>query len=381
MRIGATAFWGFFPTFILSLLVGQPARASSCEQLLLLKPNLVESLHNAAKDDYDVRILTAEVGGKQRLVVMMGEAHIKSVRSAEVGREVLEHFDYVGREGYDPTVTWGGRFDKNVLHPVLAKLGLKAKPQFWFARLLGRLFGARGRTEGSTTTEASIAAIRREYLEHLENKSQEQLAVILGALEKLPANELDAAVDIDGVKVFTKREILELALSVRDGKKPEIELKGPKGTIPLEANHKPDFWENVSSLESYVTLGSLVGYYASAAYLPADAASAVTTGLLALAGYRITGAIASVKAEPRPWLQRLFPMSYGILRARNRTMVGNIHKSLVERPEIDQMLVVVGKAHLDEMQALLEGQGYTSIPLPTPAQMEAQDRLDAQVQP
>jgi hypothetical protein len=57
-------------------------------------------------------------------------------------------------------------------------------------------------------------------------------------------------------------------------------------------------------------------------------------------------------------------------------MVGNIATAIESRTDIEELLVIVGKAHVPEMKRLLQQRGYSSIALPDPAQMEAQDKIE-----
>jgi hypothetical protein len=349
------------------------AGADLCRDLLLNEPGLIQALHRAAKDDYRVQLLTAEVNGQQKLVVLMGETHIKSPASAAVGREVLDHFEQVGIEGADVDKNWGGKLSNKVISPLFDRMGFKDRPQFWFLRLASKVMGRSGRTEGSTIDQAYAAVFRREVFEELSRYSHDDLASLVRTLEQIPVSERGKAFKSDGVSVVSIEELLSIVRSVPPGA-PLPVPQGPRETIWLEEGHVPDLWENLSSIETQVTVGALMAYYATPPFLPQPASALCTLGSLAFSMYQVCGLALGAKFQASRWYQRLFPLSVGLLRARNRTMVGNIAATIESRSDVDQFLVIVGRAHLPEMKHLLLQKGYQPLELPSPEQMEAQDQ-------
>lgn len=360
------------------------AAAKSCDDFLSERgreANILEALHRAAKDDYAVEVFTKEVNGQKRMLVLMGEVHIKSPESAAVGREVVNNFDYIGYEGYDPAKTWGGRFKGNVVSPALSKLGIKDRPQFWFARWIGTIIGKSGRSEGSTITEANVAKMRNTMVNKLRSMPAQQRADLITTLESIPEEDRSSGLSIGGLSLFSIGEILDLAKSINAGSKLPV-ANGPKENFHLEAGHKPDVWENIDSIDRYVTVGLLAGFYAAAAFIPPDLAAHLSYAVDAVTAYSVAGNLLSTsRFQTAAWYQRLFPMSLGILRGRNATMVRNIESTFDSRDEVGQLLAIVGKAHVPEMKLLLQQRGYTSIPLPGTAQMQLQDAMDATAKP
>ena len=353
---------------LLFLAVPSGAQASHC-------PDLLKSLHKAARDDYEVQLMTTVVNGRQKLVVLLGEAHIKSPASAAIGRGVLENFDFVGREGSDPEKTWGGRFSSKFIHPLLDKISTNDLPQFWFIRLIGKLRGEKGRTEGSTIVEAQVAELKNRFIENTKKMTAHELSDLIAKLEGVPENERGAAPNIEGVKLFSKGEKLEIAKAIANGVEPP-NPKGPKETIHLEAGHVPDIWENIHSIESYATMGTIMGYYATSSFLPQEVLLGVSLGINALAVYQLGELALYKRFEAKRWYQRIFPISVGNLKSRNRTMVSNIVTAIESRSEIEELLVVVGEAHVPEMKRLLQQRGYSSLPLPVSEQMETPEVTD-----
>ena len=128
---------------------------SAANGRISLPAEALAALRVAAKNDYTVALLGNESVGKDRLVVLLGESHYKDGRNAEIGRDVLKHFPVRGIEGYDPSLTLGGRLFA------------------WVARPLMRL--AAFRSEGSTTQE-TVAQDDMVAVFHLEKNHKPGLA-------------------------------------------------------------------------------------------------------------------------------------------------------------------------------------------------------------
>jgi len=353
---------------------------STCEGIFNFgkerQTNVYASLYKAMKDDYAVQVFTKDVNGRPRTLVLMGETHIKNKTSAAVGREVINNFDYVGVEGFDSEKTWGGRFKSKVITPITTKIRIKDKPQFWLARLIGKIFGKSGRTEVSTITEAVIAETRNNIINNLKSMSSQDLSHFISTLEEIPEKSKDSDLSVNGVSIFTIREIIDLAKFATNGQDLPT-VNGPKETFHLEDGHKPDLWENLNSIDGYLTIGLLAGYYTASAFIPPDVALKSAYALSSFSLYQISGLLLSTsKYQTERWYQRLFPMSLGIIRGRNSTMVNNIESTFNGRQEVDQLLAIVGKLHVPEMKLLLEKMGYKSVALPEPIQMQMQDAID-----
>jgi len=367
---------------IVLLMTGSKSFALTCTDLFgnksdaEAKRELYTDLHKAMKDDYSVEVMKTVINGKEKTLVILGETHIKSPTSAAIGQDVVNHFDVVGNEGYDSNKTWGGKFKNSVMAPVLAKIGIKGAPQFWMARLISRFKGPAGRTEGSSTRVAAVAEMKNKYSADLKEMPRDKLAEMIRQLEEAPAEIRRDAIQIDGIKIFTFDEILSMAKEAYEGRELET-FAGPKKTIHLEDGHKPDIWENIDSIQNYITVGILAGYYATSFLIPQHLADMIGWGVNSFSVYELVGLkVTSSKFQTSTWASRLFPLSLAILRGRNATMINNIDKVFNEQPDVNEMLVIVGKLHVPEMKLLLQRNNYQSIPLPEPEQMATQDVLD-----
>lgn len=369
----------FLAAIALAALVGQLAQAKPNCEFFLNNPTLIEALHKAVTDDYRVEIFAKQVNGKTKLLVLMGELHIKTPTSAVVGRNVVNQFDYVGIEGFDPQKTWGGKLSANVIDPIIEKIGIKRTPQFWLARVLGRFYGTNGRTEGSTITEAVAAEMRAGFLNDIQKKSPDELKELIATLETILEESSDTDLEIEGVKILSARELLAMANSVLTGRSPEqiAEHTGPKETVDLEKNHVPDFAENWYSIDSYVSWGILAAYCAMVPFVPDNYQIGAAVGATAYVFYGLTGSVlGNTRYKATKWYQRYFPLSLALVTGRNATMARNIMETLESRPEVSELLAIVGKGHVDGMKQLLEQAGYKPLSIPTASQMSAQDARD-----
>ena len=129
-----------FLYMVILFLAFQANADSSCGEFFqsekVRKAKVYESLHRAMKDDYVVQVFTKIINGQEKKLVLMGETHIKSKESAAIGRDVINNFNFVGREGYETGKTWGDKFKAKAVAPALAKFGIKDRPQFWIASMV-----------------------------------------------------------------------------------------------------------------------------------------------------------------------------------------------------------------------------------------------------
>ena len=66
---------------------------------LTLSDQQLQSLKKAREDDYLVRVLSSQVAGVDRNIVILGEVHVKRDSADKAGREVLSQFSLRGLEG------------------------------------------------------------------------------------------------------------------------------------------------------------------------------------------------------------------------------------------------------------------------------------------
>lgn len=59
-------------------------------------------------EQYRARLFSKMVGGKHKLLVLLGETHVKNKEAAALGKEVVKHFKTIGVEGVDFHKQLGG---------------------------------------------------------------------------------------------------------------------------------------------------------------------------------------------------------------------------------------------------------------------------------
>jgi hypothetical protein len=86
------------------------------------------------------------------------------------------------------------------------------------------------------------------------------------------------------------------------------------------------------------------------------------TAFAAARVYLNTPAMFVEKVRNQNDLRKRFPFTFGLLRARDRTMTSNIHQIFKDDDGIRSLLVIVGKDHLLGMSDLLkETHGFTVV--------------------
>jgi hypothetical protein len=328
----------------LSLLVfvcgfGSIASAKSECESYLFDAEFLTSLNLAMSDDYRIELLAKDFGDGKKFVILMGETHIKTPASAEIGRNVLRHFEYIGYEGYLEEKTWGGKISLRVIDPILKTLNVKRPAQFALRRAWARWKGA-GRSEGSTIKDAVDAKVAGRLTRSLDALSDQEL---LEAVQRL-ADEGETNPE------FQKK--VDEIIAVRQGHAPPLRII--REMIHLEKDHVPDFYENLESVN-----GKIFWSFVVASMLAPEAYhSAVTTGLTLYVGH---GWVGHLLQDTK--YSRFFPMPRALITGRDATMARNIDETLEQRTEISELLAIVGKAHVDGMKELLLEAGYESIPL------------------
>lgn len=308
----------------------------------------MESLHAAVKDDYLVSVLAKKEGGRHHFVVLLGEVHVKNKKNAELGRNVAKQFDYIGVEGHDSSRLIGGRFFGRI-HSI--------------ARKLMRKFSAR--TEGSTIDEIakmqSLDQAKRKFAKSMESLSAKERERVKSNLQ----------VKIGG-RPFTSEEMEDFWKDVesfmgnpsKSGSKTEASQS--QTVFDLEEGHKPDFIEQAAVMFLPVLLGVYMVSWITA-FLPdspvvREIRSITVPPIIFLVVYSLFGDLLKRRFQDSRWYRVLFPD--GLVIGRNKTMAANISKNLEARPEMDKMLVVVGKAHVPGMKELLINQhGFKEIPV------------------
>lgn len=339
----------------------------SCHDLL--SPDALESLHAALADEYDAQVLVKMVNGKPKTVVLLGEGHVKSVASAQVGRQVVRNFGKVGVENYDSSRTWGGKLPS--ISSLLQKMGAKVPAPFFIARLIGSVMGE-NLTEQNTMSDAYASSLRTKIIDELKGMPRNELHELLMKLEKIPENERDEITTFGSARLYSTTELIQWIGTILEGSSPDMPTTDRRETVMIESGHVPDIWENIDSIKSYISYGILAGYFSAAYFSPAVANNYLLMAIpFFTAGYELLTQTLAVSQTVRQktWYQRLFPLGLAVINGRDSTMVGNIDQTISERDDVTEFLVIVGKDHIPGIKAKLMQRGYVFVPLPTGQQM------------
>lgn len=284
--------------FAFSLVCSQAWADNSCQDRLIGQPltdQQHEAILHAHSGDYKIAVLSGQINGMQKTVVLLGEAHVKNEEAKGAGRSVVKQFPLRGLEGASVAITWGGKALEWTVSTAYA---------------FNKMFSL-GKRKHSSTIDDAIETAEEDPLRKFIN-------------------------------------------------------------IPLEKGHTPDLAENMQSIilpAQMFTCGAAfcgdVLHYLE----PGNAVSTVTTPLVwIVAGVGLSQTWAAKILRPRfkdqKWFKFVFAVNYGLINARDKTMVNNVYNALFEYKEEKAILVIVGKDHVDGMRDLLRDQfGFADVPL------------------
>lgn len=305
----------------------------------ILSQEAIQDL-SAAQGSYKIVGMTGVIGGKRRTIVFAGETHIKGAAAYEQGEAIRKHFKYFGLEGVDATKAVGGR----TLVAVMNGVGKLAK-----------LFG---KGKGSAITATAYAEMAENALETLaqefaklykEGKFSEE------GLEKLVGQTLKVGpIEVSGKSLVDRaREIV--------GGNGEAPVKKVV-TFALEKGHQPKLPEHMATSAIPVCLGAFCTMLIAQHIPHGDPAVYAASGILTFNTVQMTLAKPLLKFFPNSKkLRSFFFMETGLIDGRNETMVNNLISSLEAASDADQVMVVVGSAHVDGMADLLRKKGFQPV--------------------
>lgn len=311
--------------------------------------NALESLHQA-KPHFDLEILHKEINGRNRVVILAGEFHLKNDEASASGKQMLQHFKFRGLEGIHTTRTsW-------LVRTILALNGV-----------FSTRYKRANKLQGSTITDAAL------------EKNTHDLAKLF-ALEILKASEV-SSLELSGKQVerieamlrdktsyFGKAEFLEEEFIPLLKKYVSNQPVNFPMHMDLEKDHNPGFKENFTALNyllPYFTVTAHTLFLPLLYFYP----EFVPVYLTSLAGFGTASAYSLAerlleKYSDKKWFSSIFFSYDGILEDRNVTMVKNLQAGLQENQSSEQFLVLLGGAHLEGMKKLLRADGFQSAELP-----------------
>ncbi|CAM3645831.1 hypothetical protein [Parendozoicomonas haliclonae] len=258
-------------------------------------------LNTALKTDYTVSLMSGEVDGVKRNIVLLGEIHIKGGLADAVGRRLLELFPLRGLESV-PSESPAAKF---LMTP--AKITLNSSAAI-FGTLLCRNY------DSTIVTAEDICCLDSDDSEAEGNHHCQNPAINL-YLEQ-GSSQLAHILGINAVAATIATPILVAAAKY-------------------------------SGLVSPSTLSHPVPYW-TIKYLNLSQLSLLADTLLDWLNFP------NAAEHLRTFAAPVFPLPYYITSYRNRIMVDNIIQGFRDYPEQDTMLVIAGMAHPPGMARLLE---------------------------
>jgi hypothetical protein len=271
----------------------------------LLTPRQAERLETLAPL-INITPVETKVDGETRLVLIMGETHVKTSTRSKNEMALIRSFDFRGLEGVQlRNENIVGRVALYLVHGLYSMLELIPGME-----------------------KSSIRKAKSAGLFYSNGKLSECF----------------------GRKSGTSFD------SLGQGKYPWL-VEGLPVSLALEDNHQPS--KSEKGANAYLCL--LFSLQVVATFLASIHASEAINILgkfsVLVNVYSITGLVLAVIQRGRPvptWLLDFFVFPNGLITGRNETMVQNIKKGFRDFPQRKVMVVIVGIAHSSGMKALLE---------------------------
>lgn len=349
-------FDGSAPKGIVAVADALPSTAT--EAPLSLSNQRKAVLAVATQGDYTVRVLRGAVAGKQRLVVLLGERHVKNEWNDKLGKRVISYFPVRGMEGFLDTGNIAYRLTCSVFIPIA----------FGLARLISRGTA----DQGSSLTEAfhfidKERAGRQRFSEAVSAMAAPQRAKLLESLRQVPATlsgDPISPADYPGVTFEQAAQALEAAQA---GLEPKLFLKGRRSVFPLEIGHKAGIAEQLELFAE--TAGLLAPIIMMPLALWLHSFPPLLTCILAVPilyfFYVQCGILMSALYGERPWMSSLLALA-GPRKIvdRNKTMANNIIEIFQCYMAFNAFLAIMGQAHIPGIKKILvERFGFAEISL------------------
>lgn len=279
-------------------------------------------LSMAKSTDYKVRVLQAP---SDQLVVFLGESHLKNMVSSLVGQKLLTIFEHRAHEYANTEKTWGGSF-----------LSWHIDAEF------KKIQETTNRKKPSTISDAQMSS--RELQQSIKN-----MEVVFSSYDSFKEQYESSA--LNSKKPLQSKEFRELNYK----------------NYYLENNHRPDLKENLYSvvapteaMSKMLILPTLI----LSAYMPnsffAELALPTMVGVIGLrALQKYMGSKLENKYSNKKWFNNIFFDNLALIEARNQTKTNNIQRLLEQHPEVDILLVIVGKLHVEGMAELLKENDFS----------------------
>ncbi len=299
-----------------------------------------DALERARGPDYAVRVMTRRQDGAERVVVLLGESHIKSPAAAELGRAVIARFQVYGLEGYQNKSRGARAFLDRMT--AFRRRAAQAQPE---------RYGA-----GSTIDEAAILNARRRAREqatrrYLDSLNERQRRALLEEAEAAVARGQPGTIGL----VAGSGETLLDAAGLRAALSPRAAPAPTPAAFRLEDGHRPGLGERLvfygPSVRRALNRFAWGAIAASLVWGSGTAHAALAAALLGL-NWVWLGDLLPARVLQGP-LGALFPLRTGLTRGRDKTMAKNLAAASASPSGAAPILAVVGADHVPGIARLL----------------------------
>ncbi len=287
-------------------------------------------------DGFIVRVLEGEIDHSPKTVVLFGETHIKTTSSAKKARQLVDSFDFYGIEGLDSSKYWGE-----------GKGFEKFLSLFYF--FLGKALDGSSIDNAYENDERGFekarlcSTIEREYLNGRFRSFEELIEIN----ENLGKNAIPQSL------------LKRIYATIVDKK--ECEQAFEKAVF-LEAGYNPKIQDNLAVFLYPIFISmALIQKCTSVAchrWPQTRFLSVVNKApipiLKILSDYLVTDIGMRLLWGDNEILDKVFIFSTGFFYNRNKNMAENIVKGFEDNPERENMLVMMGMAHLNSVKSLLQ---------------------------
>jgi len=320
----------------------------------------LNAIQEAKKGEYLFFAQKKMINGKERVIVLMGEGHIKSSIDSQRGKDVLAQFSYRGQEGFDPENYWfSGQLKKSLTHKTTKK-----------------------RSAGSSIDDAILDPLVKQSEELLVQRTAEQIAnnelTMDQALEKMTVEHLLKSTEsLDGQQkaliqlLIPRMDTAKMAEQIKNTvdtiKNNGSQISGPQQTqavtnYSLEKGYKPTLREKLAGL------GYIVGNKVLNTKVCAVATCVLTAGAMVIPPHYQVPLFIGEAAFMGTMIGTVIMTFFGreILAAvdsRNTQMANTLNNVLEQDPNVDKIVVIVGMNHVPGIADLLANQGFIPVDL------------------
>lgn len=349
-------------------------RALLTPQHKLLTPELIEAIHNANQGSTnEVLVYSKNVNGIERLVVIAGEQHVKPAADAQLLTNLRSHFQFVANEGIDTSKYWFPKAYNRLLDYQTDDINTRRSAiidsQIEAETLVLKSIIVEMLSISFKVKKITIKQIEAITAEEIKTKILKELVILeFNKFDEKFIAELINNIDFNEVKkqILIKMASLENtdpALQILSLEKKlfnEMNIESTRVNFELEEGHRPSFKQQIkvandifrSKLNKHFTKAAFISIAMSSVGFIDKNPTLILAGIGSMLTYVSAFALnTEVENHLKPHSQNL----------RDLHMTKNLEKILNENPQVDKILIQVGRGHLDNLGVHLIMNGYTDV--------------------